>query len=177
MRLAGALLISLGVMSATQAADILEAHYDTAADELVVDIAYRGTNPDHEFAVEWGRCSTESPPRTVGRLVDRQGSDMAREDYRVEERLALDDIPCRPAIVTLRLGRAAHTDVYVPRQIDLLEGRPDRPYQEIGRIAAYAGRGRSDVSRGAYRQGPLAGARRRRSAALRQRLSRAGAPA
>ena len=38
----------------------------------------------------------------------------AREDYRASARISLDEIPCRPAIVTLRLGRTAHTDVFVP---------------------------------------------------------------
>jgi hypothetical protein len=86
----------------------------------------RGTNPDHEFSIAWGRCSDASPARIVGRLIDQQGRDAAREDYRVSERLALEEIPCRPAIVTLRLGRVAHADVYVPKRIELLGDRPGR---------------------------------------------------
>jgi len=122
---ASALLASLPAIAT--AADILGAHYDAASDQVVVDIAYRGTNPDHEFIVEWGSCSQASPPRLAGRLIDRQGRDVAREDYRTSEELPLDDMPCRPAIVTLRLGRVAHADVYVPRRIELLSGVPARP--------------------------------------------------
>ena len=136
MRFSVALLIALAAAAPAHAADILDARYDPGADELVVDIAYRGTNPDHEFSVAWGRCSDASPPRLVGRLIDQQGSDAAREDYRVSERLALEEIPCRPAIVTLRLGRVAHTDVYLPKRIELLGGTPGRPYEEIGHIEA-----------------------------------------
>jgi hypothetical protein len=136
VRFSLALFIALAAAAPAHAADILDARYDPAADELVVDIAYRGTNPDHEFAIAWGRCSDASPPRIVGRLIDQQGRDAARDDYRVSERLALEEIPCRPAIVTLRLGRVAHTNVYVPKRIELLGGTPGRPYEEIGHIEA-----------------------------------------
>lgn len=128
------LLASLA--TAALAADILGARYDAASDQITVDIAYRGTNADHEFVVEWAECSSQSPPRLVGRLIDRQGNDAAREDYRTREELSLHDMPCRPAIVTLRLGRVAHTNVYVPERIELLGGVPERPYEEIGRIEA-----------------------------------------
>jgi hypothetical protein len=120
------------------AADILEAGYNAARDQIEVDIAYRGTHPDHEFTVQWGECSGESPPRLVGRLVDRHGGDAAREDYRTKERVALGAIPCRPAIVTLRLGRVAHAEVFVPRHIELMRGAPQGPYEEIGAIEARA---------------------------------------
>jgi len=111
-RLIGAVV--LGALAGTAAgADILDAHYDAARDQIVAEIAYRGTNADHEFVVEWGRCSAESPPRLAGRLIDRQGKDAAREDYRVSEEIPLRDMPCRPALVTLRLGRSAHADLFV----------------------------------------------------------------
>jgi hypothetical protein len=126
---------ALGCAS-THAANILEARYDAARDQIVAEIAYRGTHPDHAFGVQWGACSESSPRRVVGRLIDRQGRDHAREDYRTTERIALNAIPCRPAIVTLRLGRSAHTDVFVPRHVELIGGAPGRPYDEIGRIEA-----------------------------------------
>lgn len=97
-------------------ADILDARYDAARDQIVAEIAYRGTNPDHDFTIQWGSCGGGDPARLAGRLIDAQGSDLAREDYRITERIALEDMPCRPAIVTLRLGRTAHADVFVPRR-------------------------------------------------------------
>lgn len=93
------------------AADILAARYDPAADGLVVEIAYRGTHADHDFALEWGRCAGGE---AVARLIDRQGSDLAREDFRVQQRFGLAGLECRPARVTLRLGRVSHATVLVP---------------------------------------------------------------
>jgi hypothetical protein len=111
-------LLALALTRAAYAPAILEARYDPALDRIVADIAYRGTSPDHEFFVRWGRCSDATPPRVTGRLIDRQGNDAAREDHRVREELELADIPCRPALVTLRLGPVQHARVFVPRDID-----------------------------------------------------------
>lgn len=126
VRLLGTVLLA-ALFAPALAADILEARYNAARDEIEVEIAYRGTNPDHDFIVQWDKCSSQSPPRTVGRLIDRQGRDAAREDYRASARISLAEIPCRPAIVTLRLGRTAHTNVFVPPNMELLGGRPQRP--------------------------------------------------
>jgi hypothetical protein len=142
-------LLAAALALPLHAADILEADYNAARDQIEVDIAYRGTHPDHEFTVQWGECSGESPPRLVGRLVDRHGGDAAREDYRTTERVPLGAMPCRPAIVTLRLGRVAHAEVFVPRHIELMRGAPQRPYEEIGAIEA---RGRPGEQLGFVRQ-------------------------
>lgn len=92
------------------AADILSAFYDARTDEIVVDIAYRGTRADHDFTVRWGRWMEG----VAGRLVDEQGSDAARTSFVVTRRVSLRDLPCRPAVVTLRLGRVSHMSVRVP---------------------------------------------------------------
>ena len=97
------MLVLVAACGSTHAANIIEASYD-AADQIVAEIAYRGTNPDHDFTIQWGRCRAGEPARLAGRLIDAQGRDLAREDYRITERIALDDMPCRPVIVTLRLG-------------------------------------------------------------------------
>jgi hypothetical protein len=99
-------------------ADILGARYEPARDDIVAEIAYRGTSPDHDFTIQWGRCQAGedgAPAQVAGRLIDAQGRDVAREDYRILERIALDGIPCRPAMITLRLGLDAHAEVFVPR--------------------------------------------------------------
>lgn len=94
-----------------QAADIVGAGYDAKADEIVVDIVYRGTQPGHRFAVEWGPCTETG---VAARLVDTQGSDIAKDEFRVRERIGLGGLPCRPAVVTLRLGKVSHARVQVP---------------------------------------------------------------
>ncbi len=103
-----------------KAADIVGAKYDAADDTIVVNIAYRGTQPDHEFTVEWGPCNEAGgPPAGVtARLIDRQGRDIAREEFRVTGRLGLQELPCRPAEVTLRLGRVSHARVLVPARTE-----------------------------------------------------------
>lgn len=107
-----ALLAATGPVAA---ADILRAAYDPAADELIVEIAYRGTHAKHDFFVEWGPCARDQAPNgVVGRLIDTHGRDAAQHEFRTVERLSLARLPCRPAIATLRLGRVAHTNVYVP---------------------------------------------------------------
>jgi sporulation protein YlmC with PRC-barrel domain len=93
------------------AADILDARYDAAADALVVAIAYRGTQDGHEYELRWGPCLDGN---IAARLVDRQGMEPAREGFRVTGRFPLKGLECRPANVTLRLGRVSHATVFVP---------------------------------------------------------------
>jgi pimeloyl-ACP methyl ester carboxylesterase len=42
--------------------------------QIVVDIVYRGTNPNHGFSLQWGRCyDVGGPPLgAAARLVDEQ---------------------------------------------------------------------------------------------------------
>lgn len=106
-----AIAASFLLPGAAWAPDLLRAAYDARSDELVVSIAYRGTSPDHDFVVQWGRCRDGG---VAGRLIDRQGGEPARSAFRVTQRLSLRDLPCRPAVVTLRLGRVSHMSVHVP---------------------------------------------------------------
>ena len=50
----------------------------------------------------------------AGRLVDSQWNDKALEPYRLVDHVSIEDIPCRPARVTLRMGRTGHATVFVP---------------------------------------------------------------
>lgn len=111
MRIASWLIACLLPVPAL-AASILDARYDAITDELVVDIAYRGTHGRHDFVAQWGPCSKAGD--VVARLIDRDGGDAARRDFRVQERLALPPPECRPARVTLRLGRVAHATLSIP---------------------------------------------------------------
>lgn len=99
-------------------ADIREAYYDPTRDELVVEIAYRGTVPDHNFALRWGKCQRgeDKLHGIAARIVDLQGNDEARENFRTQARFGLDTLECRPARVTLRLGSVSHETVLVPER-------------------------------------------------------------
>ena len=107
-------LMLAAIAAPAHGADITGAAYERERDELVVDIVYRGTSPNHEFTLQWGACSDGPPYRTSARLIDTQGRDVAHEEYRVRERFSLAGLQCRPAAVTLRLGRSALATVQIP---------------------------------------------------------------
>lgn len=111
---AGGLFLALLAAGPALGADILGAAYDAGRDEIVATIAYRGTHADHDFALRWGSCREGEPAGVAARLIDRHGRDAARESFRARARFSLEEIPCRPARVTLRLGRVSHATVHVP---------------------------------------------------------------
>src|SRR3981189_2020123 len=110
------LLVAVLLLAASAYAQtFLGAAYDPATDELVVDIAYGGTNPDHQFSLAWDRCQGDAPPYEIAaRLIDDQADDAADRDFIVRRRFSLQDLQCRPANVTLRIGRIANVTVFVP---------------------------------------------------------------
>ena len=104
-------LVTAGAASAALGADLRGARYDRATDTIVVEVAYQGTNPRHQFSVQWGRCEGDA---LAGRLVDSQWNDEAVKPYRLVDHVSLDGIPCRPARVVLRMGRTGQATVFVP---------------------------------------------------------------
>ncbi|MGQ0752702.1 MAG: hypothetical protein ACT4PS_19445, partial [Betaproteobacteria bacterium] len=84
----------------------------------VAEIVYRGTHPNHEFSLDWDACRkpvTEGGPyQAAARIIDSDGNDAARMEYRVKAGFDLKTLDCRPAMVTLRLGRVAHQTLYIP---------------------------------------------------------------
>lgn len=90
--------------------------YDPGKDQLVLTIAYRGTNPDHQFTVQWDECTRLNDERMqiLGLLVDSQPDDLARQEFRKPLRIDLRDFSCRPAKVTIRTSAGFFTSVDVP---------------------------------------------------------------
>jgi hypothetical protein len=105
------------VNSAAFAAAFLDAIYDASADELLVTLTYRGTNPDHNLHLEWGECQ-ERPPggahEIAARVLDDQWNDRAREEFTKPVRFSLADLRCRPAVVTLLTEPHFSITVHVP---------------------------------------------------------------
>ena len=97
---------------------ILDAFYDRAQDALIVELAYQGTNPNHDFSLVWDRCEPAGEGRhtVVGRLVDNQGNDAARSDFQVRRSFPLTGLACRPAEVTVRMGPVSNRTVSIPAQ-------------------------------------------------------------
>jgi hypothetical protein len=111
--LGAALALSAGP---ARAADLVSATYDASDDTIVVTVAYQGMTDGHRFSVTWDACDTSggSPAKVAGRLSDRQGSEPGEKPFQVKARLSLGGLACRPAEVTLRLGKVSHQQVFVP---------------------------------------------------------------
>ncbi len=113
-------LCSLLLMVASlpaKAANLLDLVYDKAANELVATIVYDGTNANHKFRLEWGPCQAISGPVPYDAgadVIDEQGMDIATREYTVKARFGLGGFPCRPALVTLRMGPRINRTVLVP---------------------------------------------------------------
>jgi hypothetical protein len=79
--------------------------YDKSADALVITMRYRGTNPNHNFSLKWGECRTDQAdelPTVSVEVLDDQFEDSAQQDFKKTTRFSLAELPCRPAILTLR---------------------------------------------------------------------------
>src|ERR1700693_5152774 len=91
--------------------------YDPAHDELVVTMAYRGTNPDHAFSLKWGPCQTSAnagEPEVVAEVLDSQWQDAARQPFKKTTRFSLADLPCRPVKLTLRTAPRFYVTLQIP---------------------------------------------------------------
>jgi hypothetical protein len=93
--------------------------YDAEQDELVVTMAYRGTNPDHSFSLKWGPCQTSAnagEPEIVAEVLDSQWQDAARQPFKKTTRFGLADLPCRPVKLTLRTAPRFYVTLRIPAQ-------------------------------------------------------------
>lgn len=113
--------VSLLLGPAAMAANFLDARYDEGEDELVVTLAYRGTNPDHAFSLEWGACKQDGAPGShaiSARVLDSQWNDLARRSYTKTVRFDLRKLRCRPAIVTLFTAPQFRITIQIPARAD-----------------------------------------------------------
>lgn len=90
--------------------------YDAPKDQLVMTIAYRGTNPDHQFRVQWDKCTRLDDERMqiLGLLVDDQPNDLARQEFTKPLHIELRDFSCRPSKATIRTSAGFFTSVDIP---------------------------------------------------------------
>ncbi len=102
--------------TAIRADEFEKISYDAATDELVIVIHYSGTNPDHQFDLNWGECQTkdDSQRELFGDLIDHQALDAARREYRKILRFSLAELDCRPATATLRTAPRFLATVSIP---------------------------------------------------------------
>lgn len=90
--------------------------YDAAKNQLVMTIAYRGTNPDHEFNVQWDACKKLDDERMqiLGLLVDSQPNDRALQEFTKPLRIDLRNFTCRPSKVTIKTSAGFFASVDIP---------------------------------------------------------------
>lgn len=110
------LLLALFYAVPAAAITVPKISYDADKDALVMTIAYRGTNENHRFSVQWTECKRLDDERSqiLGVLVDSQADDLARQDFTREIEVSLKDFTCRPAQVTIRTSVGFFTSVDVP---------------------------------------------------------------
>jgi len=109
--------VGLAVASTGSLADNFEsASYDPATDEIVLVVAYRGTNPGHQFTLQWGDCQVLDDDRReiAGELLDQQALDAAREDFTKTLRFSVAGLQCRPAMATIRTAPRFYVTVPLP---------------------------------------------------------------
>jgi hypothetical protein len=109
-------LLAMACAGLVPADNFVSAVYDPKTDELVVTLAYRGTNPDHAFTLQWGSCrqADDGSNELDADVLDSQADDAAHDPYKTTTRFSLDDIPCRPATLTLRTAPRFIYTVKIP---------------------------------------------------------------
>jgi hypothetical protein len=90
----------LAVARGAQADTFSRVLYDRTTDQLVVTMHYRGTNPNHQFSLQWGVC--QAGAEVSATVLDSQASDAAHAPFDRTTRFDLTGMPCRPARLTLR---------------------------------------------------------------------------
>ena len=96
-------------------------HFDPKSDQIIVTVIYDGTNPNHHFSIQWGRChklhdQLQGPAReiiNVG-ILDDQGNDAATKRYTKVVRVPLAGLSCRPVTVTLWSPPNSYTTLDIP---------------------------------------------------------------
>jgi hypothetical protein len=100
-----------------RADNFVNVRYDGQTDELVVTMAYRGTNADHTFSLHWGQCRDSEqgkPTEIVAEVLDDQWKDEARHSFKKTTRFGLAQLHCRPAKVTLRTAPRFYYTLLIP---------------------------------------------------------------
>ena len=112
-----AVALCLITVSAVQAATFSSVSFDPGRNELVATMVYDGTNPNHQFTVQWGKCRTlgdQGNHQIVAQLLDGQWDDAAQQTYTTVVHVSLASVNCQPALVTLRTAPNYEYTVQVP---------------------------------------------------------------
>jgi hypothetical protein len=96
-------------------------HYDPKGDQLIVTMRYDGTNPNHQFSIQWGPCrkivdQLSEPAHKIIEvdILDDQGNDAAMQSYTKIVKVPLAGVSCRPSTVTLWTPPNISTSLDIP---------------------------------------------------------------
>jgi len=106
--------------SGARADDFANVYYSSRTDQLVVTIAYRGTNPNHTFSLKWGQCKNQTQDgggEVAAEVLDSQWQDVEQSDFKKTTRFSLVHIPCRPATLTLRSAPRFFATLTIPQKL------------------------------------------------------------
>jgi len=100
------------------AASFSSAHYDSRTNELVVTMNYGGSNPDHQFSIQWGQCQPlgddGAQHQIAAQVLDSQWNDEEHQTFTKTVRFSLAGLNCRPATVTLRTAPRFEYTLHIP---------------------------------------------------------------
>ncbi len=115
--MATAAIASLIYAAAAPATNFTSVVYDEKLDVLVIKIAYRGTNADHHFSIQWDECRrlNDEQSQISGLLVDSDPMDRAMQEFSEVLEIDMATYPCRPAKVTVRTATGFNRSVDVPK--------------------------------------------------------------
>ncbi len=106
------------LLQTAHASNFGNVYYDKKTDQLVVTMHYSGTNPDHNFTLNWGECLANQSgdlPGATAEVLDDQFDDHAQQDFEKTMHFSLADMPCsRPASVTLRSAPRFFVTLTIP---------------------------------------------------------------
>jgi hypothetical protein len=115
-------LVMLGVASGlavtAHATNLLQLSYDAETDQIVVEVAYRGSHGNHPFSLDWDQCKDnafEGPPHQIGaQLLDGQFNDSGPTEFKQTLKFSIAELQCRPAKLTIRTSSGVYRTISVP---------------------------------------------------------------
>jgi hypothetical protein len=116
------LVAVFAVSPQANAVNVLAMSYDKTTDQLVLKIAYRGTNDQHSFTVNWEQCKdyafVDAKYQVLGNLLDSQPDDPGTSEFTKDLRISLATVECRPVKLTVRTTPGFFRTIVVPAQQD-----------------------------------------------------------
>jgi hypothetical protein len=111
--------VALCVLSApaARAATFSAVDFDPGRNELIATMTYDGSNPNHQFSVQWGTCrklGNDGNHQIVAVLLDNQWDDTAQQTFTTTVHVSLAGVNCHPALVTLRTAPKYELNVQIP---------------------------------------------------------------